>query len=739
MKRERIKDIRISILDYIIWFLAVIVISFAVSLITAFIVLKAKFSAIMYVLSHPYVIWGTILLSLVSYIPFIYVMYTQYERNYVLRRLRSMRQGIDGNLENSHFINQREMEKNEYRICNTLQELQAEEDGIILNCADTKKGLKTIISPTTIHTLVLGTTGSGKTTAYIIPSIKALANTKTKPSFLFTDPKGELSEQTAWFLREQGYDVKILDFRRPERSLRWNPLAYAYDKYQQAQNTKEQATFDGTKYIFNGESYTVDEIENAIFAEEQRLEDEAFEEVQNIVSAICPINERDPIWDNGARALIQAVTLAMLEDSIDSACEVSKEQFCFYNVAKICQKTDNNCAELKKYFQYRNPTSLAVQYSGMVLNAPDKQMGSYMSSVAEKLLMFNDRGICNMTSGKGEIDVREMDERPTAVYLVLPDEKEGRHPLGSLFIAEAYKKLVEKAIANGGTLKRRVYFMMDEYGNMPKINGVASMYTVGRSRGIIQIPVIQSYSQIIDKYGAEQARTIFGNCNIEIFIGAKDDETCEKFSKKLGNYTVLSTGVSGVGQRRDFEHNFNESLKERPLMYPRELTLLNNKKDMGNIVAINQGYSPSLGKITPSFKSKTFAHRIEAYATQAPRALDEETVLYHFEQRAEKIEREYAEYEAFLKENNGKEKEVKEKEIKNDNSIDEVLRRLQPFAKALDKTFTENTQENLTIIEEIVAYYRAEKALVKLNQVVKLKMEYEKALSSKDNSSIEEK
>ena len=723
MKKEKIKDLRISILDYVIWFLVVVLFAFVASVTITFFILKTDIRAFMYVVSHKYVVIGTIILSIVCYIPFVYVMYYQFERNYVLRRLRSMRKGIDGNLENSHFITQKEMRENDYVICSTLEELRRSEDGIVVHLEETKKGLKTIIAPNTIHTLVLGTTGSGKTTAYIIPSIKALSQTYTKPSFVFTDPKGELSVETAWYLKEQGYDVKILDFRHPERSLRWNPLAYAYKKYQDAQHVYERATYDEEKdeYRFNGQIYTAETIETAIYAEEQRIEDEAFEEVQNIVSALCPVNERDPIWDNGARALIQAVTLAMLEDSVDESCDMTMDKFCFYNVARICQKTSNNCEDLKKYFMLRKSTSLAVQYSGMVLNAPDRQMGSYMSSVAEKLLMFNDRGICNMTSGAGEIDVQEMDEKPTAIFLVLPDEKEGRHPLGSLFISETYKKLVEKAIQNGGTLKRRVYFMMDEYGNMPKINGVASMYTVGRSRGIIQMPVIQSYSQIIDKYGAETARTIFGNCNIEIFIGAKDDDTCEKFSKKLGNYTVLQANITG--QRKANEYNVGESLRERPLMYPRELTLLNNKKELGNIVVVNQGYSPSLGKITPSFRSKTFESRTETYHSETPRALDEQNVNYEFEKRAERILREYEELEEYIESEDTRETDVREEQ--SERVIIDLLTQLQPYAEAIGKTLIGQLAEDMQVIDEIIQRLREEKSVVKLNKVVKLKLAYE--------------
>lgn len=732
MKRNKISDIRITLLDYLLCFLSVLLVGYLSSVIILFITLKAELSSIMYVLSYKYLPILTIIISAVLFVPFAYVAYIQYERNYVMRRLMSMRKAIEGNLENSHFMNKKEMIENGYRTFKNLEELHNADDSILLSLEEGKKGeLKGLFSPEKIHTLVLGTTGSGKTAGYIIPSIKALSNTRTQPSFLFTDPKGELFEKTGWYLKEQGYDVKVLDFRHPERSLRWNPLAFAFEKYQKAQTIIETTTLKDGMYHFNGNVYDVDSIEDAERAEEQRLEDEAFEEIQNIVFALCPVNEKDPIWDNGARSLIQAVALAMLEDSRDDYCDMDIDKFCFYNIAKICSKTENNCEDLKKYFLYRRPTSLAVQYSGMVLNAPDKQQGSYMSSVAEKLMLFNDRGICNMTSGRGEINVQEMDERPTAVYIVLPDEKVGRHPLGSLFISETYKKLVMKAIDNGGRLKRNVYFMMDEFGNMPKVDGVASMFTVGRSRGIIQMPVIQSYSQLIDKYGAETAKTIFGNCNTEIFIGAKDDETCEKFSRKLGNYSVMSTNVTGM--KHAWEHNYSESLKERPLMYPRELTLLNNSKDMGNVVVINQGYSPSLGKFTPYFKSKIFENKSVSDIERKPRSLDEQTIFYEFTLRAVNIENEVKNLEQLEKEYEEDMKKKTEAENKNVADIDAVIKKLSPFAESYNKEFTNDVENNKRIIDEIIEVLREERAIVKLNQVLKLKAQFDKALADEEN------
>ena len=267
--------------------------------------------------------------------------------------------------------------------------------------------------------------------------------------------------------------------------------------------------------------------------------------------------------------------------------------------------------------------------------------------------------------------------------------------------------------------------MMDEYGNMPKIDGVQSMYTVGRSRGIIQIPVIQSYSQIIDKYGQETARTIFGNCNIEVFIGSKDNETCKQFSEKLGNYTVLSASVSGG--KHAVEHNYSESVKERPLMYPRELTLLNNKRDMGNVVVINQGYSPTLGTFTPYFKSKVFPLGETPETALTPRALDEDAALFDFRARTDAI---IAEYEEATSDDGG-EIERRENEAEEQTppeTVAALTKRLNAIAEPYGLEFTDDVEENAETFEALTDALRADMKLTLVNETAKLRSEYLQAV-----------
>ena len=416
----------------------------------------------------------------------------------------------------------------------------------------------------------------------------------------------------------------VLDLRDTYSSSRWNPLEPIWDAYQESINASKgmimhidsmdkypdlrridgDARPDEPWIEWNGIAYAdlthaKDDAELA----KNKIFDEMYEDLQDLVGGLVPItNEKDQMWERGARSLVTATCLAMLEDSEKPELGMTKDKFNLFNINKALSNSDNNYQALKDYFEGRGQLSQAYQLSRQVLSAPENTMSSYMSVTLDKLTIFNDRGLCGLTSAT-DIDPKKFAFGKTALFLKIPDEKDTRHALASLFVLSTYKALIKIATPlPGQTLPRNVYFIMDEFGNMPKIDKFGQMITVGRSRKIWFNMVIQSFVQLTNVYGKETADIVIGNCGVKMFIGSNDTDTCKMFSEMCGNMTVKTTSTSSSLGSKAGDINISTNTQVRPLIYPSELQRLNNQESTGNSIIVSFNSFPLKTKYTPSYK-----------------------------------------------------------------------------------------------------------------------------------------
>ena len=541
---------------------------------------------------------------------------------------------IFANLEQARFQSEREIAEN-FQTVDYSELPNTEVKGIPIQAYEENNRLKITFSPPT-HTLVIGTTGSGKTTTFVNPTVQILAESKTKPSMLITDPKGELYQSHARKLKRAGYTVKILDLRNPYNSVRWNPMERAYENYQRALHLEDEVKLNEKKgtYLFDGkEYYSPRERDTAIQVKRQQLNDIVYEDLNDIISVLCPVtNKNEPMWESGAKNFVLAIALAMLEDSANPEFGMTKEKYNFYSLMKVATNTDDDCAEMLNYFRGRSPLSKAVSLSKQVLDSSEKTRGSYLSSTFDKISMFADLSLCALTS-ENEIEFGEMGEKPIALFLQIPDEKETRHTLAAMVILQAYKELVYKANTYPTlSLPRPVYFLCDEFGQLPKVLRLEQMITVGRSRNIWLNLVVQSYAQLAKVYDDKSADIIKSNCNTQIFIGTTDYKTIEEFSKRCGNYSIVQRSV-GFNTIKADDVNSNTSVKERPLIYPSELQQLNSKGNMGNAIVTVFGYQPIKARFTPSYASHFYRMKMTKQELPVGRYFDEEAAFYDMKKR----------------------------------------------------------------------------------------------------------
>ncbi|MEG2452406.1 MAG: type IV secretory system conjugative DNA transfer family protein [Clostridium sp.] len=539
------------------------------------------------------------------------------------RILKGKGERIEGGLENARFMDSKEKDSlfDPYQFTKLGA---SKKDGIpVYAVYNTKKKELDLNIASPMHGLIIGATGSGKTTTFINPMIQILGNTIAGSSMICTDPKGELFQLHSKLLVDHGYSVMVLDLRDPYSSFRWNPLGDLYDRYQQYLVTGDELyqrdddpiasgltlmnkpeEYETTWFEYEGKAYGQKrELITEIKVKKQKIYDEMYEDLNDLISVICPIeSQSDPVWEKGARSIIMAVCLAMMEDSEFPELEMTREKFCFYNINKALNNSDNNFEELRNFFKGRSELSKSVGLSKQVLSAAENTLSSYMSIALDKMSMFNDEGLCSLTSAT-DIDPTEFASKPTVLFLKIPDEKDTRHALAAVFILCIYKALIKVAsVREDLSLPRNVYFILDEFGNMPKIDKFDKMITVGRSRKIWFNMVVQSYAQLNNVYGDTIANIIKSNCGMKMFIGSNDIETCEEFSKLCGNMTISTSSVSSsTGEKKDV-YNVSSQLQTRPLIYPSELQKLNNKTDTGNAIIVTFGNNPLKTKFTPSYK-----------------------------------------------------------------------------------------------------------------------------------------
>ncbi len=584
----------------------------------------------------------------------VFVVFSRPSSKKAKKLMKSKTENFESNLENSRFMTEKERDSN-FEPHKFTKLSESKKDGIpVYACFNKKRKELDVNLASPMHGLVIGATGSGKTTTFINPMIQILARSGAGSSMICTDPKGELFQLHSGLLKERGYNVMVLDLRDPYSSFRWNPLTDLYDRYQLYLETgneiykrTDQAADSGLElvnkpeeyeeewYEYDGKAYAVRrELLTYIKITRQKIYDEVYEDLNDLISVICPVESQDdPVWEKGARSLIMAVCLAMMEDSEFAELEMTRERFCFYNINKAIGNSDNDYEALRNFFKGRSPVSKAVGLSKQVLSAAESTMASYMSIAFDKLSMFNDEGLCSLTSAT-DIDPIQFANEPTALFLKIPDEKDTRHALAAVFILCIYKALIKVASSREDlSLPRNVYFILDEFGNMPKIDKFDKMITVGRSRKIWFNMVVQSYAQLDNVYGDKVANIIKSNCGMKMFIGSNDIETCEEFSKLCGNMTVSTSSVSTSTGDKQGTYNVSSQLQTRPLIYPSELQKLNNKTDTGNAIIVTFGNYPLKTKFTPSYKCPLYQMGTMDLSEVRMNAFFGDEVYYDLEER----------------------------------------------------------------------------------------------------------
>ena len=345
------------------------------------------------------------------------------------------------------------------------------------------------------HSLVIGATGSGKTQTVIFPTVEVLA--KKKESMIITDPKGEIYEKTSNMLRDKGYEVLVLNFRDPQNGSAWNPLSLPYRMYKSGNQDKAIELLD-------------DLASNILYEEKS--------------------GNADPFWEKTSADYFAGLALGMFEDTTEDKVNINSISL----MTTVGEEKFGGSTYIKEYFNLKDPSSPAYTNASGTIMAPSETKGSIISVFKQKIKLFASRENLSEMLSHSDIDLETIGEKPTALFIVIQDEKKTYHPLVTILLKQCYETLIATAQKHGGKLPVRTNFLLDEFANMPPLKDITTMITAARSRQIRFTMIIQNFAQLDQVYGKENAETIKGNCGNIIYLITTELKALEEISKMCG-------------------------------------------------------------------------------------------------------------------------------------------------------------------------------------------------------------
>lgn len=357
-----------------------------------------------------------------------------------------------------------------------------------------------------LNIIVIGGSGSGKTRFYVKPNALQLIG-----SYLFLDPKGELTRTLGRIMETKGISVTVLDLVHFQGH--YNPMAYL--------ETDEDAI---------------------------KL---AFAIVNNTKPKDAP-SGGDKFWDDSSVLLISALILYLMYEAPASEQNFSTLMYMILN----CQVSENEMVEnplmmLFGELERCDPQHPAVlQFKSFMLGAK-KTLQSILISAAANLYMFNSRKFAEMTS-RDEMFLPRMGLEQRALFIVLPDNDTTFNFIATMLYTQLFDQLFRLADSTpeyNGALPVHVRLMMDEFANVALPKNFKNILAVCRSRNISCDIILQNIAQLKSLF-KDDWEGIIGNCDTLLYLGGNEYGTYEYLSKILGKETERTKSQSiGKGSR----------------------------------------------------------------------------------------------------------------------------------------------------------------------------------------------
>lgn len=350
---------------------------------------------------------------------------------------------------------------------------------------------KKYYSPHNLNEMVIGGSGAGKSFRKIIPDIMQMYG-----SYVVTDPKGELYRNTAKFLTEAGYKIRVLNLQDINYSNAYNPFAYMVDEQDCisiANLFMANSAGDGEKPDFWAAAAEDLLVAIMVYLFKTAEETKSFGRVIRLVNSIR--------YKNG---------------KIDQKCELAR---CFN----------------RHGIEYPNDV-VTVNWNS-IQGTPEETLGSIAKTLSTRLRLWATNDVDEITD-VDEMDFDHIGTEKTAVFLIIPAARQTYKTVANIFYSQLFERL--QYIANrdhAGRLPLLVSCELDEFPNIGKIPNFGETLAVVRSYNIRICVVLQGISQLKAIY-EKTWESIIGNCSLFTFLGTNDTDSNEYVAKRLGKTTV---------------------------------------------------------------------------------------------------------------------------------------------------------------------------------------------------------
>lgn len=403
-------------------------------------------------------------------------------------------------------------------------------DRLYLKDEEPLKRKKKRIKNYNYNSFLIGGPGSGKSFTFIKPNVLL-----AQDNYVITDVKGEIYQDTAHRLREQGYTIKVFNLIEPKYSMAYNPLAYIKEDNDILiiaeiflRNTENGKASGGDAFWFQAEKSLLQAL---IFYVHHEL----------------PKEERN--FSNVLKLLLSAIQVEQNEENAQTARKLTVLDMLF--------------ADLES----KNPNHVALESWKIFKLSAGETEANIMVGLAVRFSIFTTEEIKRITKSD-DMELDRLAEEKIAIYLMIPDSNRTLDLLSALFFTQLFYYMMRKADFEypNKRLPRHVKILADEFyncGTWPNFPGIASVI---RSRNMAVHVVIQELSQIKSRY-KDEWEAIIGCCDTLIFMGSPSQDTREYISRQLGPTTAKIKQESySRGGRTD-----NVNLIARPLMSADEL------------------------------------------------------------------------------------------------------------------------------------------------------------------------